>query len=47
MRFVGSKYHTHAFAAGALPWVLLGELTVLPQTLQVIVEGEKSNGVGR
>jgi len=32
MRFLGTKYAQNAFAAGALPWTLLGELIALPQT---------------
>jgi len=30
--FLGAKYAKNAFAACALPWAPLGELTVLPQT---------------
>ena len=30
--FWAPKYTLNVFAAGALPWSLLGKLTVLPQT---------------
>ena len=33
MRFLGAKCAKNAFAAGALPRTLLGELTALPQIL--------------
>jgi len=40
MHFLGSKYHTHVFTAGALPQTLLGEVTVPPYCLAGWVGGK-------